>query len=112
SPTLFPYTTLFRSTVDPQEPWKAREHMIAAAGTPSAITAEYGSSTASVSVNAVVVNAMMVPKGKEPVKRCQTGTNKQQAMAIETKDHGWKASQPCNPKRSAIRPPSQNQPMG
>src|SRR5699024_1844445 len=101
-----------RPTVEPQEPWKAREHMMAAAGTPKAMTAEYGSSTASVNVNAVVASAMIVPSGNEPVKRCQTGTRTQQARAIETKGEGWNASQPCRPKRLAMRPPSQNQPMG
>ena len=54
-----------------------------------AITAEYGSSAAMVSVTAVVVSAMAVPTGRDLVRCCQMGTRMQPATAMEISDQGW-----------------------
>ena len=60
-----------------------------AAGAPMAMTAEYGSSAAPVArVTAVVVSAIPVASGSDPVKRCQTGTRTQPAIASDISAHG------------------------
>ena len=98
--------------VDAHEPLTARYDITAAAGTNMATTAAYGSSGTSVSTTAVVTVAIASAVGSEPVSRRHTGVSIAAAAASVAIANGWYTSQPCMPSTLAVRPPSQNQPMG